>query len=187
MKRRIIRATEANASKPYPEAYIKLQKSLQDLRHLIDECVDEGLEDYAAWDEISQGLFSGIQAISKACRDLDTSSAAVQSSTQPVLAGQYEGYSKFIQFDGVFAEIPNDCWYLVVRIPLADYRSIPEDVKDLMADYGMPRGEDEEGYLYIDVEDRIKGADSEHINIFKQHDICPDSKKYQVVAYTEVW
>lgn len=181
MKRRIIRS--ASSSQPtYPEEYIKLQKSLQDVRHLIEECVDSGLESYANWDQISQDLFSGIQAISKACR---ASESPIQSSEQ-VTASQ-SATRQFIQFDEKFAEIPADAWYSAVRMSTSDYSQLDDEVKDTLGDLGLTRGEDEEGYIYIDVEDRISGGNAAGISILEAAGISKDSKEYEVIQYTEVW
>lgn len=180
MKRRIIRSASLQGS-AYPEAYIKLQKALQDVRHLIEECVDEGLEDYAAWNEISHGLFLGIQAVSRACRDADT---AVESSTAINAA---TGGRRFIQFDESFAEVSDDAWYAAVRIAFQDYSALPEEVKDTLGDLGLVRGEDDEGYIYIDVEDRIAGANTYGLDLLASADICKNSKTYEVIQYTEVW
>lgn len=180
MKRRIIRA---NTQKNYPEAYIQLQRALQEVRHLIDECVDSGLEDYAAWDEISRGLFDGIKAISKACRDADE---PVTSATH-IVASSGANIRKFIQFDGQVAELEADDWYEAVRIHRTDYAKLSEDVKETIGDLGLLRSEDEEGYYYVDVGERIDFANDEGLLLLERAGLLGPNRKYEVVDYAEVW
>ena len=178
MKRRIIRA---NTGKAYPESYIQLQRAMQDLRHQIDATVDYPLESFADWDGLSALLLSSINAIGRCCEKLE---GEVTSSTKIVGAGNVRS---FIQFDESFAEVPEDAWYMALRVPSKDYEKLSDNVKELIGEYALLRGEDEERYMYIDVDDRLNGESAEVIEQLAAEGISRTNPKYELIKYTEVW
>ena len=177
MKRRIIRASTGKA---YPESYIQLQKSMQELRHQIDATIDYPLESFADWDELSV-LLSSINAIGRCCEKLENE---VTSSTEIVGAGNVRS---FIQFDGSFAEVPEDSWYMALRIPRKDYQNLSDNIQELISEYALLRGEDEEGYVYVDVDDRLTGEPAEVIEQLAAEGISRTNPKYELIKYTEGW
>ena len=94
---------------------------------------------------------------------------------------------KWVQVNEKFVQFSDNDFYKAIRIHLSDYNQLPEEVHELFGDYGITRGEDDDGYIYIDVEDRISDATPEAIALLKKYDLTPDSKKYQVIDYTEIW
>lgn len=189
MKRRIIRASVVTAAedvavtdKKYPEGYIELQKAMQRVRHLIEQHVDDKLEPYAYWDQISAGMFAGIVAISKCCEDMQTGVTSSTEASVSIMCGLDDKYPRVVQVDGRFYELDDRYWVKTVVVPGDQFNhDTLGPAFDIIEDHSLDQGTDEGGAHHIDISDRIQGVDDTGYQILKDADIYADSSKYDVV------
>ena len=192
MKRRIIRGPSsitaaddvAVSEKKYPESYIKLQKSIQNLRHLIDETVDDRLEGYALWDSIQASLLDGIQAIASCCEDMQSGiiSSTGGNNRTYIRADLDDKYPKVIQVDGKFYEVEDSDFRKCVVIP--EHKFNKDELGpafDVIENYSLDSGTDELGSHYIDIQIAIKDVPDAEFEVLKAAEIYADSHDFDVV------
>lgn len=92
--------------------------------------------------------------------------------------------------DRGFAELSSsddrDC-YDGLRISNTDYSNLPEDVRDRLNEYGLPRAEDENFHTFVDVGERFDLVSDSDKQFFAEHGICKDSKKFENVVMYDNW
>lgn len=162
--------------KTWNDAYKLFFNAIENCDNATEECIEEAVRKVY---EYHKGNPLMEEAYRRWLDGDEPIEASASVNTQPL--------QKFVQVNEKFVQLSDDDFYRAIRMHLSDYNQLPEEVHELFGDYGITRGEDDEGYIYIDVEDRIQDATPEAIALLKKHDICADSKKYQVILYTEIW
>lgn len=71
--------------------------------------------------------------------------------------------------------------YAGVRIPNEKYAKLPDDIKDLLGEYGLPRAEDNYFHIFVDVGERFDFVTPEHAEFLAEYGICKDSKQFENV------
>lgn len=77
--------------------------------------------------------------------------------------------------------------YAGVRIPNEKYANLPEEIKELLGEYGLPRAEDNYFHTFVDVGERYDLVSPEHAEFLAEYGICKDSKQFENVWMWDNW
>lgn len=180
MKRRIIRAaTAVTASSNYPREYIELQQALHNARKLIDRCVDKNLEGYIDWDVVSKMLSTGVEAISKACRDLEENEI-IESTTSIRAARNWDKYPAVAWCEDKIRDLEDAPNVICVVVPHDKFNDLPDNIKKIIEDNDLILV-NFGGEVYIDMGDRIQSVSDEDFYALQGAGISTDSNTLDIV------